>query len=170
MENYQLVKHATSLAKSKKYDDAIQLLSELYKSNEVSDAEIIKVIPYYQKAGRYNELEQYCEEILIPLISNINERNFSHKCKEIQYAFISLSIHKIYNKLKLCAKRENKEDDKSKFSSKAILYYQLYRDNLVKGEKIELELGYTEARSIWGGDHSKWPESLKRRFSQYIPN
>jgi hypothetical protein len=170
METYELVKHATSLAKSKKYDEAINLLNELYETSEMTDAEIIKVIPYYQKAGRYGELESYCIETLIPLIIGVNERTFSHKCKEIQHAFISLSVYKVYNKLELCAKREKTDADKSKFSSKAVSYYQLYETNLVKGEKIELELEYLEAKNIWGTDLSKWPDIFKRKFSHYISN
>ncbi|MEZ9950911.1 hypothetical protein AB4395_00355 [Vibrio splendidus] len=148
MDTYELVKHATSLAKSKKYDEAIDFLNQLYETNDMSDSDIIKIIPYYQKSGRYGELESYCIETLIPLISSVNERTFLHKCKEIQHAFISLSIYKIYNKLELCAKREKIEADKSKFSSKAVLYYQLYEINLAKGEEIELKLEYLEAKNI----------------------
>ena len=170
MGSYELVKHATSLAKSKKYDEAIHVLNELYKTDEVSDADIIKVIPYYQKAGRYSELESYCEKTLIPLVSVISERTFHHKCKEIQHAFLSLSIYKMYNKLELCAKREKLDSDKSKFSSKAVSYYQLYETSLAKGEEIELEIEFLEAKDIWGPDFNKWPNTFKCRFSHHISN
>ena len=170
MNSYNLVKHATSLAKCKKFDDAIDVLNELYKTDEMSDADIIKVIPYYQKSGRYLELESYCEKTLIPLVSRISERTFHHKCKEIQHAFISLSIYKIYNKLELCAKREKMDSDKSKFSSKAESYYQLYETNLVKGEEIELEKEFLEAKDILGNDFNECPDTFKRRFSHYITN
>lgn len=170
MDIYEQVKNATSLAKSKKYDEAILLLNKLYEDYEMSEADIIKIIPYYQKAGRYGELENYCERVLIPMVSRANERNFSHKCKEIQHAFISLSLYKIYNKLELCAKREKINFDKLKFSARAASYYRLYEDYLVAGEKVELESEFMKAKEILGVDFNEWPEIYKRTFSSLIPN
>ncbi|MEJ6122254.1 hypothetical protein MT390_10330 [Vibrio sp. 2-Bac 85] len=166
MDTYDLVKQATSLAKLKKYDEAIYLLNELRVNHKISYSE--KIIPYYQKAGRYNELEKYCIEFLIPMDSRAAQDDFSHKCKELQRAFISLSVYKIYNKLALCAKREKLKTDESKFLKEASSYYHLYETNLALGERIELDLEFREAKEIWGANYSEWPTSYKDRFSNYI--
>lgn len=170
METYELIKHATSLAKANKFDEAISFLNELFKTHDVSDAEVIKVIPYYQKAGRYFEVENHCKDVLIPLVKEIMMCTFSHKCTEIQDAFINLSIYKIYNKLALTAQREKKIIDESEFIIKSNFHYQLYETNLAIGEKIELELEFLNLQNIWGTDFNKWPEMFKRRFSGYISN
>ena len=166
MDIHDLVKQASSLAKVKKYNEAINLLNELRITKQVSYSD--KIIPYYQKAGRYSELEKYCTEVLIPMDSRVAQDTFSHKCKELQHAFISLSVYKIYTKLALCAKREKLKLDESRFSAEASSYYDLYETNLVKGEKMELDLEFIEAKDIWGVDYQEWPESYKNRFSDYI--
>lgn len=166
MDTYELVKKATSLAKLKKYDEAIHLLNELRVNHQILCSE--KIIPYYQKAGRYSELERYCIEVLIPMEKVFTQGVFSHKCKEIQDAFINLSVYKIYNKLALCAKREKLKTDESKFLKEASSYYHLYQTNLALGERIELDLEFREAKEIWGANYSEWPTSYKDRFSNYI--
>ena len=166
MDTYDLVKQASSLAKLKKYDEAIDLLNDLRITDQVSCSQ--KIIPYYQKAGRYSELEKYCIEVLIPMDSRHAQDTFSHKCKELQHAFISLSVYKIYIKLALCAKREKLKHDESRFSAKASSYYDLYETNLAEGEKVELSLEFIQAKDIWGIDYQEWPKSYKNRFSDYI--
>ena len=168
MDTYDLIKQATSLAKLKKYDEAIYLLNELRVNHKISCSD--KIIPYYQKAGRYSELEKHCTEVLIPMDSRITQDAFSHKCRELQHAFISLSVYKIYNKLALCAKREKLKPDESRFLEEASSYYHLYETNLAAGEKIELDLEFIEAKNIWGVDYAEWPESYKNIFSNYISN
>lgn len=168
MKVYEQVKHATTLAKAKNYDEAIFLLNKLYETYDISNSDITKIIPYYQKAGRYDEIEIYCKKVLIPMVSRTNEHIFSHKCKEIQLAFISLSIYKIYNKLELCAKREKINSDRLKFSIKAASYYQLYETNLTEGNKVELQLEFLEMKALWGLNYDDWPEGFTHKFSSLM--
>ncbi|WP_406610728.1 hypothetical protein [Agarivorans sp. JK6] len=168
MDTYELVKQASALAKLKKYDEAINLLNELRVEHQISCSE--KIIPYYQKAGRYNELEKYCIETLIPMDSRVAKNTFSHKCKELQHAFVNLSVYKIYMKLALCAKREKNGFDELRFLSEASLYYEQYETSLAVGEKVELDTEFIEAKKLWGVEYSEWPESYKDKFSDYISN
>lgn len=131
------LKAATAKAKEGLFDEAITILIQLYKNGIQSDADVLKVLPYYQKAGRYRELESVCQTLLIPQLENLNQSNFSHKCKEIQKSFLSLKLYKLYSKLALCAERENLIKDEIKYSDLSRSYFSIYEKFLAEGTKIE---------------------------------
>ncbi|MEF1220959.1 hypothetical protein REH76_24905, partial [Photobacterium damselae] len=84
------IKTASALAKDKKFNEAIEVLDSFYSRGVASRDDLIKIIPYFQKAGRYSEVEAYCEKIIVPYLKKDNESVFSHKCVEIQGAFFNL--------------------------------------------------------------------------------
>jgi len=168
MDVYNLLKETTSLAKSKDFDGAISLLNEIYLSYDVLDSDVIKIIPYFQKAGRYSELEKYCLEVLIPLVIKINRKIFSDNCKQTQVAFICLSVSKIFNKLVLCAKREKNEDDQFKFYYKEKEYYKKYEEYLSAGDQLQTEFFDLVMNDTFGLEPEKWPETFKNKYSCFI--
>lgn len=95
MDTYTSVKRASAFARNKEFSKAIEVLNEVYTQGEPDEAALIKIIPYFQKAGRYNELHEYCTKMLIPKISFCNRTYFAHKCQEIQQAFENLGLHSV---------------------------------------------------------------------------
>lgn len=68
---------ATMKAKDGLFDEAIEILLLAYQSGISTEADILKVLPYYQKAGRYNELEKVCNEDFIPQLEQLNDASFT---------------------------------------------------------------------------------------------
>lgn len=165
MDTYTLVKRASAFARDKEFDKAIEVLNEVYTQGEPDEAALIKVIPYFQKAGRYDELHEYCTEMLLPKISSYNKTCFAHRCQEIQLAFENLGLHRLYSKLELCAKREKKEQDRLSFHSLSTSHYAEYERLLTMGEKNEKHKEYGEMVSIFGKDTNKWPENIRKMFT-----
>lgn len=165
MDTYTLVKRASAFARDKDFNKAIEALNEVYTQCEPDEAALLKVIPYFQKAGRYDELNEYCTEMLIPKISFYNKTCFAHKCQEIQQAFENLGLHRLYSKLELCAKREKNEQDKHSFRSLSTFHYAEYERLLAIGEKNEKSKEYSEMVSIFGKDTSKWPENIRKMYT-----
>jgi len=162
------MKNATSLAKSKDFDGAISLLNDIYNSYDVLDSDVIRIIPYFQKAGRYSELEEHCVEVLIPLIIKINKKIFSGSCKKTQISFICLSISKLFNKLGLCAKREKIEIDQIKYHKKEKEYYKKYEEYLSASEELHNEFFNLIMDDTLGLEIDKWPKNFKNKFSFFI--
>ncbi len=125
-----LLENATALAKDKKFDEAIGLLVNLVPSmanqGGFSHAQYTKVIPYFQKAGRYSEVESYCEDVLIGAVKSDCDKTFGHQPKETKEAFINLYASKIYDKLRLCAQRENLSDEVKRFRALQQRHYSKY--------------------------------------------
>lgn len=166
--NRDKLKLATMKAKDGLFDEAIEILLLAYQSGISSEADILKVLPYYQKAGRYNELEKVCNEDFIPQLEQLNHSTFSHKCEEIQKSFLSLKLHKLYAKLALCAERENQTKDEKRFISSSQHYYGVYEDLLEQGTKVEKLKEFKNIVKRYGKNSHLWPEFLQKEFSKYI--
>ncbi|WP_417699025.1 hypothetical protein [Pseudoalteromonas lipolytica] len=162
------LKLATSKAKEGLFDEAIEVLLLAYQSGISSEADTLKILPYYQKAGRYNELERLCQEYFIPQLEQLNHSAFSHKCEEIQKSFLSLKLHKLYAKLALCAKRENHTEDEKRFISISQYYYRAYEELLEQGTKIEELKEFKNIVERYGKNSNMWPKLFQKKFSKYL--
>jgi hypothetical protein len=163
-----MIKEASALAKEKKFNEAIDVLIEFYKHDFASDADLIKIIPYFQKSGRYNELPAFCKKVIIPKLKVANNAELGHRCADIQNSFLSLKYHKLYKKLALCAKRNKCLEDESEYKKLSDQFYKKYENFLATGSEIEDLKEYQEAVQLFGADTSKWPENFRERFSKYI--
>ncbi|MBU2072316.1 MAG: hypothetical protein KKE08_12670 [Gammaproteobacteria bacterium] len=165
-------KAATALAKNGDYDGAILLLKlvvpEMAKAGGFPSSSYTKIIPYFQKAGRYKEGVKYAESTLISATKKDCKKTFSHKCKEIQHAFQNLGISSIYEKLKLCAKREKLTDDESNFEHLGKDFYSEYERLLGEGETVGLKREYEEAKDLFGKNINAWPDSVRNRLARLI--
>ncbi|MCC4860690.1 hypothetical protein [Vibrio splendidus] len=84
-----LIKKASAEDKKNNFILAIELtkkaLSKIEQSNLLySNASYTKVIPYYQKAGLYSEVEKYCLDELVPSIREALKKGMSQRCTETQ--------------------------------------------------------------------------------------
>lgn len=165
-----MIKLATAKAKESKYDEAIDILESYYHEGEASDADLIKILPYYQKAGRYKELVSVCNKVIIPKLNKVNQATFSHKCIDIQEAFLNLKLHNLYSKLALCAEREKALEDKDKYTELGRKYFVDYEKLLVIGTEIENKKEFHDAVKLYGKDSADWPFLMKQRFSVYLDN
>lgn len=172
MDIRETTKKATNLAKCGKFNDAVEQLKlivpEMAKIGGFTRGSYTKIIPYFQKAGRYQEGIEYAESILIPAIKHDCQKIFNHKCKEIQQAFQNLGISEVYDKLRLCAKRERIPNDESKYEQRSIDAYERYIELLKKGEEIELKKEYKQTLATFGSDTGKWPKVLLNSFNSLI--
>lgn len=172
MDIRESTKTATALAKIGDYDAAILLLQSIIpkmaKIGGYSGGSYTKIIPYFQKAGRYKEGVEYAEITLIPAVRSDYKKTFDHKCKEIKEAFQNLGVASVYEKLKLCAKREKLPDDESLFEEYAKDFHSQYEKLLKAGELIELKKEYRQALDLFGKNPSIWPESVRKRLAPFI--
>ena len=170
MMNCDAYKQATKLAKEGNFGDAINLLKcEITNlDKEDSHNSYTKILPYFQKDNRYDESVFYSKNILIPKIKKNVRQKFSHRCQELQKAFINLYISKIYEKLSLCSKREKRFNEEKEFKEAAQKYYLSYEELLLIGNKIELEIEFKRFIVFFGADLSRWPEGLTDRFQSII--
>ena len=171
----ELMKEATAAAKSKNYTRAVKLveaaLSKIQKSNLLySHASYTKIIPYYQKAGLYSEVESYCLNYLVPSIRAAFKKGMSQRCKEIQAVHFYQNIAKIYDKLRLAAKREKEIDDEARFLKEYEFYENKWKELKPVAEKLELEKEYKEILDVFGSKISEWPLSIRSRFESLIKN
>lgn len=122
----ELTKTSSKQAKEKDFNGAIDTFDRvlrLYSQSELFYGRAyVKAIPYFQKAGRYSELNQYCSKKLLPQVNSDVERIFSTKAKSIQDWFVTGVEINIYDKLRLSAKREKISSDEE--------YYQKAIDRL----------------------------------------
>ncbi|EGR0063737.1 TPA: hypothetical protein I7753_21375 [Vibrio vulnificus] len=162
------IKTASALAKDKKFNEAIEVLDSLYSRGKASRDDLIKVIPYFQKAGRYSEVEAYCEKVIIPNLKKDNESVFSHKCSEIQDAFFNPALHKMYAKLSLCAKREKVKMDEERFGKLSDDAFGKYQSQLTLGESIEDRKGFEQVLETFGQDPDEWPSIFKMKYQHFL--
>ncbi|EIJ0971150.1 hypothetical protein LH716_004240 [Vibrio vulnificus] len=166
--NMSEIKTASALAKDKKFNEAIEVLDSLYSRGKASRDDLIKVIPYFQKAGRYSEVEAYCEKVIIPNLKKDNESVFSHKCSEIQDAFFNPALHKMYAKLSLCAKREKVKMDEERFGKLSDDAFGKYQSQLTLGESIEDRKGFEQVLETFGQDPDEWPSIFKMKYQHFL--
>ncbi|MBA6411152.1 hypothetical protein H4J63_17930 [Pseudoalteromonas sp. 5Ae-yellow] len=133
--NVQL-KIATSLAKGKRFDEAIEVLQAIIpkmgKTGGYSHSSYTKIIPYFQKAGRYLEVEEYCKSDLFEAVVTDCRNVLGHQPEETIIAFINLFTCKIFDKLRFCAQKENDLDSKLRFEDAGRYHYEIYEKWLDK--------------------------------------
>ena len=138
------LKSATAFAKDKNFDSAIELLQKVIPNMAIQAgypySSYTKIIPYFQKAQRYSEVESYCEVVLLPLVKRDCEKTFGHQPKETVLAFYNLHTSMIYEKLALCAKREKNKIDEKRFKLQKSKHYVIYDEWFAKehGENCEI--------------------------------
>jgi len=129
------LKQATVFAKEKEFNQAIDLLIEILPlmatQGGFPHSAYTKIIPYFQKAGRYSEVEQFCKTYLFVSIKRECEKTFGHQPRETITAFIHLHTSMIYDKLLLCAKREKLKEDMERFGYAKSAHYDIYESWLV---------------------------------------
>lgn len=167
------LKASSALAREKKFDDAIELLKRALEkiflsATGYSGDTYAKIISYFQKAGRYAEIELFSVGYLIPQVEVKAQRSFSHKSIEIQNAFGALYTSDIYRKMALCAKREKCKHDESRYSNLSQEYQFKYSELLKLGEQTSLQLEYNQTVEIFGPDTKKWPDIFKRKFKKIV--
>lgn len=174
MDIYEATRKATSLAKSGDFDASIDLLkSTVIKMQAVggySNNGYTKIIPYFQKSGRYDEAIEYSLAFLIPAVKADCKISFRQKCDEIQEAFVEMSKYQIFDKLRLNAKREGITDDEEKFESLSKLHFSNYQKLLKLGNEKQKEIDYKEILDLFGSDHSQWPEMFQTKYADFIKN
>nr|BAM75715.1 hypothetical protein [uncultured microorganism] len=167
------LKKSSALAKENKFDDAIELLKEtlpkMFSAGTSYPGDTYaKIIPYFQKAGHYLEIEAFSIKYLIPEVELKAKKNFSHKSIEIQNAFGSLYVSDIYKKMALCAKREKLKSDESRFNDLTQEYKTKYSELLELGEQTSLQLDYKKAVKKFGSDTHKWSDTVKRKYQSIL--
>ena len=164
--NMSEIKTASALAQDKNFNEAIEVLDSFYSRGQASRDDLIKVIPYFQKAGRYSEVEAYCEKVIIPNLKKDSESVFSHRCVEIQDAFFNLALHKMYAKLSLCAKREKAKLEEERFGQLSDDAFGKYQSKLALGDSIEERKGFEQVLETFGQDPGDWPSI----FFEFVHN
>ena len=84
-----LMKKATASVREENHDLAVNFVNEALNKIKLSKllyshADYTKIIPYYQKAGRYSEVERLCLDKLVPSIRGALQKAMSQRCQEIQ--------------------------------------------------------------------------------------
>jgi hypothetical protein len=169
MDIYEATRKATSLAKSGDLDASIELLKNTIERMKTvggyANNGYTKIIPYFQKADRYKDAIDYCLSHLIPAVKADCRITFRQKCEEIQEAFIELSKHQIYDKLRLNAKRESMVDDEQRFSGFAHQHYSNYEKLLKLGDVKQKEIEYMEIKLLFGENVTYWPECFQIKYA-----
>lgn len=169
----ELMKVSTVEAKNGNYVQAVgvakKALNKIKESNLLyGHSSYTKIIPYYQKAGLYSEVEKFCLNELVPDIRLAFQRGMSQKCVEIQDVHFYQCVSKIYDKLRLSVKREKEENDEARFIKEFNFYESKWRYLQPIAEKIEQEKEYQEMLEVFGKDTSSWPEVVRRRFDSIL--
>lgn len=164
-----LMKKASVEAKNKNFTLAIEIvkqaLNKIKQSNLLySHANYTKIIPYFQKAGLYSEVEKFCLEELIPSIRDAFKKGMAQRCCEIQEVHFYQYIARVYDKLRLVAKREKLGEDESRFFEEQNFYEKKWQALQPRAEKLELEKEYKEMIGVFGAETSSWPDAIKKRF------
>lgn len=157
-------KLASKYAKEKRFDDAIDCLHQIYKKGFGSESNIIKILPYYQKAGRYHEICKFVKKTAIPLIEKERNTMFKHRCREMRDAFFFLSMSRLYSKMALCAEREGNSKDFSRYVYKAKNFGNKYERLIEIGGHIEWDKGKKEILLTFGSDPTNWPLAVKEEY------
>lgn len=171
MDIHDLNKAATLLAKEGEFDLAIDHLKnavlKMKKVGGYGNNGYTKIIPYFQKAGRYKEAIEYSLNELLPALFEDCRRTFSQKPEEIQEAFYELGCHQIFDKLRLNAKREKLLDDEIRFKTLSEQHFLKYQNLLNVGENRDFHNQYCNIRDLFGNDSSSWPQSILTKFGDY---
>lgn len=168
-----LMKKSSAEAKKKNFILAIEFskkaLRKIEQSNLLySHASYTKVIPYYQKAGLYSEVEKYCLDELVPSIREALKKGMSQRCTEVQEVHFYQYIARIYDKLRLTAKREKNREDESRFIREHNAYENKWLELQSRAERLELEKEYKEMLEVFGTDTSSWSDFIKKRFESLL--
>ena len=170
----KLTKEASAKANEKNFDGAIDTFEKalnLYQKSELFYGKAyVKAIPYYQKAGRYSELEQYSLGFLIPRIQSDVARVFSDKTKSMQQWFaLGVEIN-VYDKLRLCAKREKVSADESRYEEMIDNLRREHEElkNVSETEQLKAEFEHTVR--LFGPYNSAgdWPEVFVKKFKTIL--
>lgn len=169
----ELMKKATALVREDNHDLAVNFVNEALNKIKLSKllyshADYTKIIPYYQKAGRYSEVEQFCLDKLVPSIRGALQKAMGQRCQEIQEVHFYQYISRVYDKLRLVAQRDNKSDDKARFIKEHQFYEAKWRELQPLAQKIELENEFEEMKELFGSDFTIWPRVIKNRFKSFI--
>ena len=168
MDLSAIAKKATSLAKNNEYKKAVKILTKAFrkigKKEGVDKAYLAKVIPYFQKAGMYNEVENYVLNEAKSYAEAESKSLFSHKVAEVQESMFNLIMALLYEKLELCAKREKKEDDRKRFSEIKEQYKQRREILNNLGEIKECKISIKKYEKMFGKDTTKWSDTFKDVF------
>lgn len=163
-----LLKSASASAKAKDFDTAISTMKEALENMWVSDVgfspgNLAKIIPYFQKAGRYSDGVAFADKYLIPkLVEDYNKADSTDR------AFICLYVAKVHEKLALNAKREKIKDDETFFSKKAAEMLDAYVKLMQIGKIEDLKEEKQYMLELFGHDNSKWPDAVLRKFEPIL--
>ncbi|PYE35594.1 hypothetical protein DFP83_101483 [Idiomarina fontislapidosi] len=163
-----LIKAASAAARENNYDAAIEIMKDALEKIYCSDGSYsfstyVKILPYFQKAGRYGEAIKFADKELIPkLVEDYDKSTLTEK------AFICLYVGKVFEKLALNAKRANKVEDEVFFTGRAREMEDSYLKLIDVGKTDDLKREFKEAIEVFGEDHNCWPEVLKRKFQPII--
>ena len=172
MDTRQHLKEASALAKSQNYDDAIHVLITVIdntrKNGGLSDANYTKIIPYFQKAGRYEEGVSFALNTLMKIAQEDRQKTFSHKVPEIAEAFYFLTQSKIYKSLSLISKREGLPAKAATFLKLSESKFEDYKKQLEIGQNLQLTKDFEEYKAIDCRPPGQWSEVMKRKFQKLI--
>ncbi|CAI3804423.1 hypothetical protein [Rheinheimera sp. MM224] len=163
-----LLKSASASAKEKNFDTAISVMKEALENIWISDvsfspANIAKIIPYFQKAGRYSDGVAFADKYLIPkLIEDYDQSGSTDR------AFICLYVGKVHEKLALNAKREKIKDDETFFSNKAAEMLSAYTKLMEIGRIEDLKEEFQQMLAVFGNDYGKWPDTVLKKFEPIL--
>jgi hypothetical protein len=163
---YDSIKDASAKARERDFDGAIEImknvLDKIWASNDrFTDDTYTKILPYFQKAGRYSEAIDFSENVLIPKLAKKHSPLMT-----TDRAFMCLYVSRIYGKLALNAKREKNLEDETFYKNLANEIYESYDELREKGAEEDLKSEYLYISELWGSDVSRWPSSLKERFKR----
>lgn len=169
----ELMKKATASVRENNPDLAVNFVNEALNKIKLSrllysPANYTKIIPYYQKAGRYFAVELFCLDELVPSIRVAIQKAMHQRCQKTQEVHFYQYISLIYNKLCLVAQRDNKSDDKARFIKEFEFYEDKWRKLQPLAQKIELENDFKEMKELFGLDFTIWPKAIKYRFESFI--
>jgi DNA-binding transcriptional regulator YhcF (GntR family) len=169
----ELTKKATIESKAGNHVLAVEIMknaiNEMKQSGLIySHSSYTQIIPYYQKAGLYLEVEKFCLDELVPLIRNALKNGMNQRCDEIREVHFYQYISKVYDKLRLAAKREKNIDDEARFIREHEFYEAKWTELQVIAQEIELKKEFEEMKEIWGTDMSEWPRSIKKQFESFL--
>ena len=170
-------KRASEMAKDKNFDGAIaefeKALLFMREAGLFYSRKFTKAIPYYQKAGRYEEVEEYCTKTLIPLVKENIENVFYDKPAVTKKFFLFGVLVNIYDKLRLCAKREKNTKDFKKYDKQVFALTTQLDDLRIKSDKAALKVEYKTLAECFGDintNYDQWPVTLRKRYKAFHNN
>lgn len=162
-----LQKRATELKKEGDLHGAIKTLKKSLKLIKKSSAgfdsyAFVKILPYMQVNGEYSKIEKFVVKKLIPIAKHNTQVAFSHQNNKIRDAYYNLKLSDIYNKLSLCAHREEETNDKERFERLSATHFNLYKKLLEEGEQTKKDNDLELFEELFGSDISNWPKGIQR--------